>query len=193
MNYQFLFQCLKGVGRFNLSSLSLPVMGTTHVLCPVNCNFNNFNEEIIEMLTTARNTNYQAFLTSFPATKERTRKWLSNLVAKDDGRILFVLKDACSGNLYGYMGFAYGDTAGNRIEGDAIVKYSKENKPGLMQAAFMELIEWARQSLEIKEIWVRVLSDNPAIVFYQRCRFIYKYIRPLYEVKGNDGKIEALT
>jgi RimJ/RimL family protein N-acetyltransferase len=193
MNYQDLFQCLKGVGKIDLSGLSLPVQGTEYALYPVNCNADSIDEDIVDMLTTARNANTNSFLTFFNATNDRTREWLANSVAADSTRILFVLKRLDTGKLYGYMGLAYGDATGTRIEGDAIVRYSEQAEPGLMRTAFAQLVEWVRKGLGISEIWIRVLSDNPAVGFYQRCGFSLISNAPLYETKNSAGEAEALT
>lgn len=193
MNYQDFFQCLKGVGRLDLSGLALPVLGTKYALYPICCHADKTDRSVIEMLTAARNANISSFLTFFAATADRTRQWLVNSVASDSSRILFSLKDVQSGELYGYMGLAYGDPSGSRIEGDAIVRYLDQTEPGLMRAAFMQLVEWVRTDLGIKEIWIRVLSDNPALGFYQRCNFKSLSVSPLFEIRNPDGEIEALT
>ena len=193
MNYQDFFQCLKGVGRLDLSGLALPVLGTKYALYPICCHAGKIDRAVIEMLTAALNANINSFLTFFTATADRTRLWLVNSVASDSSRILFSLKDVQSGELYGYMGLAYGDPSGSRIEGDAIVRYSEHSEPGLMRTAFMQLVEWVRKDLGINEIWIRVLSDNPALGFYQRCSFKSLSVSPLFEIRNPDGEIEALT
>lgn len=193
MNYQELFQCLKGVGEFNLSNLSLPVLGTEYALLPINCKAQQTDDDVINMLTKSRNSNANSFLTSFTATTDRTQSWLINSVAKDSNRILFVLKDMNTGGLYGYMGLAHGNDSGTKIEGDAIVKYSEKTRPGLMRAAFVQLVEWVRKNLGVHEIWVRVLSDNTALRFYERCGFASQSEVPLFEVKNSNGIIEALV
>ncbi|MBK1621328.1 hypothetical protein CKO42_23515 [Lamprobacter modestohalophilus] len=193
MNYQILLQCLKGVGLFDLSSFILPVPGTGYGLYPIDCRAENIDPEILVMLTEARNSNRDSFLTFFTATPERTKKWLSEQVAADSTRILFAIKEIQSNELYGYMGLAYGNSDGSRIEGDAIVRHVNKTEPGLMRLAFLRLVDWAKVSLGIEQIWLRVLSDNPAVGFYQRCGFIPVSEVPLHEVKGSSGEIEALT
>ena len=193
MNYQDLFQCLKGVGKPDLSRLSLPVSGTKYALYPICCHAGKTDDAVISMLTAARNANANSFLTFFTATADRTRQWLVNSVASDSSRILFALKDIYSGRLYGYMGLAYGDALGSRIEGDAIVRYSEQTEPGLMRTAFMQLVEWVRKDLGIQEVWIRVLSDNPALGFYRRCSFESISVSPLYQTRNSDGVIKALT
>ena len=193
MKYQDLFQCLKGVGKIDLSDFSLPVPGGKYLLSPINCRLEESDRRIVEMLTASRNANTDRFLTFFDATPERTRDWLCNSVANDETRILFVLKEIETGALCGYMGLAYGDDRGERIEGDAIVKFASKTQPGFMRKAFTVLVEWASGCLGFKEVWVRVLSDNPAIAFYEKCHFIRVRDVQLYEVMNSQKVVQELT
>lgn len=191
MKYQDIFQGLKGIGPIDLSDLVLEVEGTNYVLQPVNCC--SVDLEVAQLLTAARNENANSFLTFFEATQDRTTKWLLDSVSADDSRLLFVLKNTKTRELYGYMGLAYGDNAGQRIEGDAIVRYSRLIEPGLMKAAFLRLIGWTKNALGFDLICLRVLSDNPAINFYRKCGFQVVSEVSLYEVKDSAGKIVELT
>ena len=193
INYQDLFQCLKGVGRLDLSGFMLPVHGTKYALRPINCSGNKIDEHIIEMLTIARNTNLNSFLAFFNATTVRTRNWLLNSVAPDSARILFVLQHLDTGSLYGYMGLAYGDHAATRIEGDAIVRYAEQREPGLMRAAFVQLVEWVVRDLGVSQVWVRVLSDNPAVDFYKACSFSPISEAPLFKKYNPQDDAHVLT
>lgn len=192
MYYRDLFQCLKGTGTMDLSSLAFPLAETSYMVCPVNCSPERIDQATVRMLTDARNANADSFLTFFKATPERTYRWLSDSVGKDGSRILFVIKRIEDNNLYGYMGLAYGDSAGERIEGDAIVRFQDKKEPGLMRRAFMHLVRWAKEDVGINEVWLRVLSDNPAIEFYKRCGFTVDSTVPLYEVRNRTGQLEAL-
>lgn len=193
MNYQDLFQCLKGVGPLDLSGLILPLERSGYALHPIDCRKEHINASIVAMLTDARNTHRNSFLTYFTATPERTTRWLTGPVASDPTRILFSLQETRSNKLYGYMGLGYGDPGGSRIEGDAIVRHATHTEPGLMRLAFLRLVEWVRCSIGIREIWIRVLSDNPAVGFYQRCNFVKASEVPLYELHNTAGEVLALT
>lgn len=191
MKYQDIFQALKGVGPIDLSDLVLEVEGTDYVLQPVNCC--SVDLAVARLLTAARNENVNSFLTFFEATPERTTKWLLDSVSADGSRILFVLKNTKTRKFYGYMGLAYGDKVGRRIEGDAIVRYSKLIERGLMKAAFLRLIDWTKNALGFDLICLRVLSDNPAIDFYKKCGFQVVSEVSLYEVNDSAGRIVELT
>lgn len=193
MKYQDIFQALKGVGDIDLSSLVLPVAETGFALYPINCNPGCVDKVVVSMLTEARNRNRDSFLTYFEATPERTFQWIVSSVAKDSTRILFALRDIGTKELYGYMGLAYGDARGTRIEGDAIVRFSDTGRPGLMRAAFLSLVEWVMVDIGIKEVWVRVRSSNPAVTFYNQCGFSVEFDAPLYEVNGSRGELEELS
>jgi RimJ/RimL family protein N-acetyltransferase len=193
MNHQDLFQCLKGVGTLDLSSLALPVNSTGYALYPIKCRAGETDQAVVDMLTKARNDNALSFLTFFTATPERTTAWLTDHVAADRSRILFALKESRTNKLYGYMGLAHGDGEAKKIEGDAIVRYADSIEPGLMRLAFLRLVEWTSNSLGFGEVWVRVLADNPAVEFYKRCGFVSASESRLYEVRGPRGTLAALT
>lgn len=193
MKYQELFQCLKGVGDLDLSSLCLPVEGTAYGLFPINCQAGRIDDHTVRMLTEARNSNSASFLTYFTATTERTAGWLAGAVARDPSRILFSVSNIESNYHYGYMGLAYGDPAGIRIEGDAIVRFAEKSEPGLMRSAFLCLVNWAKLDLGIGDVWVRVLSDNPAVGFYKLCAFSRVKETTLYETRGRHGELVELS
>lgn len=190
MKYQDVFRCLKGVGSIDLSGLVIPIPQTSYALHPINCRLDFVNGDIVTMLTNARNAQTKSFLTYFTSTPERTTRWLSTNVACDDTRILFALKKINSNQLYGYMGLAYADSEGKRIEGDAIVRYATEVEPGLMRTAFLHLVNWVITALNFEQVCIRVLSDNPAVGFYERCDFEVLSVVPLYEVWRGDEIIE---
>lgn len=191
--YQKLFANLKGVGSHRLSRFVLPVYGANHVLEPVNCSNNQINPTIIDLLTKARNANSLSFLTIFNATPERTRNWLVGSVAGDPERILFMVRNLETGGFYGYMGLAFGNDDVSYIEADAIVRTESVVVRGLMKKAFNTMIEWVSNDLGIENIWVRVLSDNQAITFYESCGFVTHEVRPLFEVSDDFGDTCALT
>lgn len=192
LSYKLLFSSLKGVGNPNLSNFSLPVKNTDYELVPVNCSENHIDQEVVALLTRARNSNLISFLTVFTATDERTRNWLSQTVAKEDNRILFMLKNLRKKNYYGYMGLAFGNSEGSYIEADAVVRIDENIIHGLMKASLTRLIQWVRNDLKINNVGVRVLSDNTALAFYEKCGFIKQKIQDLYEVRDTLGKVVAL-
>ena len=138
-------------------------------LRPVSIDNSQTNINDVTVLTEGRNLYRHSFLTEFKATNEQTSEWLKNAVLPDSSRILFML-DTMSGRTIGYMGLAYINWEKNYGEADAIVKIMGAEK-GLMTMALKTMIEWARKELGLREIGVRVLSDNPAIEFYRKCGF----------------------
>lgn len=182
LTYQQLFQSLKGVQIPTLNSLVLPVPDTGYVLSPINCTPQGINLEVVEILTNGRNANTDSFLTFFEATVPRTKSWLTNVVAQDDRRLLFTVKNVLTGDIYGYMGLAYGNEDGSYIEADAIVRTAHRAVPGLMKMSFQRMLHWIQFEVGISSVWVRVLSDNSAIAFYQKSHFEIQTVKPLYEV-----------
>lgn len=124
----------------------------------------------VERLSSWRNANVGAFLTEFNATPARTAAWLAADIAGNDTRILFMIDDS-AGVTVGYMGLAYIDWDLGYGEADSIVKGLATGK-GLATQAIDTLMQWARGSLGLATIGVRVRSDNPALGFYRRVGFV---------------------
>jgi RimJ/RimL family protein N-acetyltransferase len=139
-------------------------------LRPVATGGEDLNEEDVNYLTRWRNQFVHSFLTEFNSTNERTRQWLVNLVGPSDDRILFMVDDA-SGRTFAYMGLAFIDWVEGTVEADAIVR-GRACPKGTMTLALRSLIDWARKSLGVGKISVRVRSDNTALEFYKKFGFV---------------------
>jgi len=139
------------------------------LLRPVATDARFVNQADVEALTKWRNKYVTSFLTEFDATAEQTTHWLTKIVAADDTRILFMIDDL-SGRTFGYMGIAFIDWTRHYVEADAIVR-GETAAPGTMAACLKALLGWARNSLGLQHIQVRVRSDNPAVEFYKKLGF----------------------
>lgn len=145
------------------------------------------DKEELRCLTTWRNRHVRAFLHEFAANEARTARWLATLIGPDDTRILFSLVDD-SGQMVGYLGLAYIDWARGYGEADAIVR-GEPLPAGTMKRALTRLLAWARSDLGLSELGVRVLSDNAACRFYERCGFVEQRREPLAARTTDDGII----
>lgn len=166
-----LLRSIKETSGSSGSQLVLPV-GDPLVayLRPVSMRKDRQNKEDLAFLTTSRNKYPYSFLTVFDATIPQTSDWLANYVNLDDTRIIFML-DLLNGRTVGYMGLAFINWEEKYGEADAIVRGAPAPK-GLMTTALHALLSWAQGQLGLKRIGVRVLSDNPALKFYQRVGFV---------------------
>ena len=138
-------------------------------------------------LTNWRNRFNEAFLTRFESTPARTGHWLSDHVANDDTRVLF-MTDLPNGGTIGYMGLAYIDWAAQRGEADAIVRAYDAPK-GLMTDCLRTLIGWGLNQLALRSIGVRVLSSNPALEFYRKFGFEECRRVPLIRADRNGDEV----
>jgi RimJ/RimL family protein N-acetyltransferase len=138
----------------------------TAFLRPVATRTGHLDPRDVRALTEWRNRFVHAFLTEFVATEERTARWLTELVGPKEGKILFMVDDA-GGRPFGYMGLDYIDWERAYGEADAIVR-GGEAPPGQMKLALQTLLSWARKKLGLRELGVRVRSDNPALAFYDK-------------------------
>ena len=143
-----------------------PVRAT---LRPVATRPGGLNEDDVARLTEWRNRFVRSFLTEFPATPERTARWLAEIVGPTDTQILFMVDDA-EGRTFGYLGLVAIDWASGAFEVDAIVRGADAPR-GLMSVALRTLMRWAQGQLGLREARVRVLSDNTALEFYRKLGF----------------------
>jgi RimJ/RimL family protein N-acetyltransferase len=159
-------------------TLCLPV-GTPPValLRPLPARRERIRAADVAALTEWRNRFARSFLTEFPATEMRTLAWLSGPVAEDEGKILF-MADALDGRTFGYLGLAAIDWERGSGEADAIVRGGSA-PPGTMAAVLKALLQWAQEGLGLRDLWVRVLADNPALHFYTRLGFVERRRVPL--------------
>lgn len=163
-------RCLKEVAGEKGPQLGLRIPGyESCFLRPIATRREHLDAIDIACLTKWRNRHVNAFLTEFNATDERTATWLTNSVHTDDSRILFMI-EGMHGERLGYMGIAYIDWERLYVEADAIVSSGITPK-GMMAAALRTVLGWAVGQLGLQEVAVRVLSDNPAIVFYKKIGF----------------------
>lgn len=179
-------QRLKQLPAIFNAALVIPV-GSPVVayLRPVYTESNALNENDVICLTNWRNRFVTAFLNEFEATERQTAYWLSNTVALDSTRILFMCDDL-SGRTFGYMGLAYIDWHLSYGEADAIVRGDEAPKVGVMREALLTLLRWAHGQLGLQRLGVRVRSDNPALGFYLHLGFEEVRRVPLRRVVHSD-------
>lgn len=119
-----------------------------------------------------RNANPSLSAEAFTATEETTREWLDRHVIGRADRLLFyiVLPD---GRRVGHIGFSSFDYDARCCEVDAVLRGENDALPGIMTYALHALIRWGLLALRLKNIELRVFSDNAhAIAFYQRNYFV---------------------
>jgi RimJ/RimL family protein N-acetyltransferase len=135
----------------------------------------------VRRLTAWRNRHVGCFLTEFEATEARTADWLARVVGARDDKVLFMAEDG-AGRTYGYLGLDFIDWRAGRGEADAVVR-GEEAPRGSMGRALSSLLRWAKGSLGLHELGVRVRSDNPALGFYARLGFVQTGRLPLRRVE----------
>jgi len=140
---------------------------------------------IIRLLAKWRKNSEQWFLTQFPVTVERTRKWYRKLLMDDADRLLFLIK--IDGNYVGHVGLNRFDFEHQTCEIDNIVRGEK-GYPGLMESAIRVMMMWGRQELRLKGYTLSTSSDNQkALALYRKLGFIVVKQMPLVYKKTTNG------
>ena len=124
----------------------------------------------VERLTRWRNQHPRSFLTEFEATEERTARWLQDAVGPRDDKILFMI-DGLEGRTFGYMGLDFIDWSAGSGEIDAFVR-GERGVPGGMTSGLRALVEWGTGQLGLRQLGLRVLSDNAAFDFFRKHGFV---------------------
>jgi RimJ/RimL family protein N-acetyltransferase len=124
----------------------------------------------VRRLTEWRNRFVSAFLTEFMATDSRTTHWIADHVGPSPRKILFMLDDP-NDRTFAYMGLDQIDWTRRYGEVDAIVR-GEDAPRGVMTIALQTLVHWAQCALGLRQVGVRVRSDNSALRFYEKCGFV---------------------
>lgn len=112
----------------------------------------------VDLLTAWRRSNMDHFLTQFEPTTARTALWLRDSVLEDDGRILFLIRDA-EGRPVGQFGLC--GVEPGRAELDNAIR-GEPGAPGLMLCAELHLLALALRPLRAELALARVFSNNLA-------------------------------
>jgi RimJ/RimL family protein N-acetyltransferase len=164
-----LLKTLKEIAGISGPNLVLRVNGfPAFWLRPIATRSQNINYQDIALLTAWRNMYPKSFLTEFIATESQTFSWLTDRVHFDN-KIIFMIEN-CESPV-GYMGISFIDWNKSYLEPDSIVSGGIHPK-GLMTAALLTLLQWSKGQLGLNNVGIRVLSDNPALTFYNRLGFV---------------------
>ena len=126
------------------------------------------------------------FPAQFPVTDEGTYRWLIKSTLEAPERLLFWAVSA-AGEKVGHLGLFRFDFDDRTVELDNVVRGVDGVLPGLMQAAVEALMAWTFETLAMRAMYLRVLSDNDrALRLYQRCGFKETMRMPLVREQEGD-------
>jgi RimJ/RimL family protein N-acetyltransferase len=184
MTKQNLFEMVKKTAGSQVE-LVLPLGKPVEALLrPISTTSATVNAGDVRLLSEWRNRFVKSFLTEFHAHDARTTAWLTSAVAKDPGKLMFMI-DTLDGVSIGHVGLGFINWQTGYVEADAIVRGGNARK-GLMKDALQLLLCWAKTSLGLGDAWVRVRSDNPAVFFYQKVGFVERKRIPLSKKNNGD-------
>ncbi|MGE3713470.1 MAG: GNAT family N-acetyltransferase, partial [Alphaproteobacteria bacterium] len=146
------------------------------------------NDAHVQLLMNWRDANQDAFPAKFKVTFEGTRNWTQKQLIDLDDRILFFIQNKKDRSLVGHVGLFRFDFSKKHCEMDNIIRGDAKAPKGIMTASCAALMQWTRNTLNIKDIYLRVMSNNPrAIKLYEQLNFKETLRVPLYKESGANG------
>ncbi|TSC77204.1 MAG: perosamine synthetase [Parcubacteria group bacterium Gr01-1014_31] len=143
----------------------------------------------VEYLARWRQENQRWYPERFEITVEGTTRWLRNAVLQAPDRLLAWLQTP-AGEYVGHLGLFRCNFAERHCEIDSILRGRADLLPGAMTPAVQTLMDWAFTALDLHELRLKVMTDNPrAIRLYERTGFTPTGVIPLYKKTLPDGTL----
>ena len=147
-------------------------------LKPVTIFYKEVYPEYIPLVFRWRAENQEGFHDEFENTLKKTENWFDNILLPRKDRILFFIH-SLEGMPIGHLGVSTFDFENKSCEIDNVVRGVKEGYRGIMTYSTKTIINWSKDILKVKNIYLRVFSDNDhAIEFYKKNNFIALYDIP---------------
>ncbi len=166
------FKCIGGHKLLHCIPIYDEIEMLVGYLRPITQDYRESLPGCAEQLAMWRNAAPSLSAEPFTATEETTKDWLDHHVIGRTDRLLFyiVLPDH---RRVGHIGFSSFDYDARCCEVDAVLRGEKDALPGIMTFALHALIRWGFAALSLKNIELRVFSDNDrAIAYYMRNNFV---------------------
>lgn len=147
-----------------------------------------YQDDIIKLLSNWRDKSNKWFPAQFRVTFEGTKKWAKEQLLEKNDRILFFLQLEGNTTPFGHVGLYRFDYKKKSCEIDNVIRGNdNEMTKGGMTVGLQMLINWTKQNLGIKSLYLKVVSDNKkAISLYQRVGFKEVGRVPLEKKINND-------
>lgn len=181
-----IFDSLKNEKRINISPV-VPIYSDKYFIgylrAITKSSFDN--EEEIKKLAEWRKKYEKWFPAQFKVTVRGTKVWLKERLLDAQDRFLFMIETPSSRPI-GHLGFFRFDFKNRACEIDNVIR-GESDYPGIMTHSLNILINFAKNILGVKDLYLEVFSDNKkAIALYERCGFKEIKRMPLKKVVSYD-------
>lgn len=147
---------------------------------------NHLTDDNIEKLSQWREKAQQWFPSQFKITNKGTERWAQRLISNSPDRILFWVKNS-KGQLIGHVGLFRFNYRNSFCEIDNIIRGVENTDKGIMLKSIDCMIDWAKSTFNLKDFYLRVVSDNQrAISLYERIGFDEIQRNPLIKKEKED-------
>lgn len=157
-------------------------------LVPIQKNYKNTMPQLPELLGRWRKENPSLSTSVFNITLENTTFWLEKLILGREDRILFMIE--VDGKYVGHIGYSSFNWEEESAEIDCVLRGEVTNVPRLMTRVLAKLLDWGKETLNLKEIYLSTEEKNAqSQALYTRCGFQIINRIPLFRWEKPDGEI----
>ena len=116
------------------------------------------NEDVVELLYSLRERYRDMFATDFVMTKEKTKRWINELILENPSRILFTI--SVNNKIVGCIGHGGFNENENSSQLDNMMKDPSCKIPGMMTVIEKVYLKWMFEFFKLSKITGYLFSDN---------------------------------
>ena len=170
---------IKKLGKHGFTSIKIDEIIVT--LTPI-----DDSDETVKLITEWRKKYANNFLTKFPVTEERTKKWIQDQTIKNPDRIQFLI--IYNEKIIGQYGISQYKEDENSVEPDYAIKGVRIKSPLMMEKIEKALMKWMFEDLNLSLLRMRLFSDNAkSLNWHEKCGMITVDVLPLKRIFTDDG------
>lgn len=183
MGFQSYVRSLLGTKKIEIKDSSDNIIGYLELLSEIDID----NPDLVEKFTNWRRKHMRCFLTWFEPTNVRTKKWLKDVIFKEEDRIFFKIIDT-NNELIGHVGAIHRK---DYIEYDNLIREGEVNIKGYAYFVAMTFMKWLFSISDTDFILGNCISSNlKALRLHEKTGFRICNKTPLKKMAALNNEIK---